>query len=155
MAFKNQTRKMNAVETNVRRLEDLHISGGGDGTWSLVEEWFESEDSEFSIPFTIKNSFEYQDGSSRPKFGFTIAMEGDESDGIDYCVSFPATNMKGETHKERAKLFQLLQDDATPIAGCVMQRIDTGQEHPFIKIISVEAMERILESETDDGDEPF
>lgn len=154
MAYKQQTRKMNTVESNVRRLEDLHISGGGSGTWSLVEDWFESEEAEFSVPFTIKESFEYQDGSQRKKVGFTIVMEGEDSDEVDYCISFPATDKKGEPHKERQKLFQLLQDDSTPIAGCVMQRVDVGQDHPFIKIISVEAMERIITSETDDN-EPF
>lgn len=152
MAFK-KTRTMEQTQPT-RRMEDLAISGGkGDGTWSLVEEWFESEDSEFSIPFTITESFEYNDESKRPKYGFGVVMEGDDSDGIKYYLAFPATNSKGESHKERQKLFELLQDDSTPIAGCVMQRIDTGQAHPFIKFISVEAMERIIEAEFDESED--
>lgn len=154
MSFKkeNKTRTMEQTQPT-RRMEDLTISGGkGDGTWSLVEEWFENENSEFSIPFTITESFEYSDGSKRPKYGFGVKMEGDDSDGVKYYLAFPAANSKGETHKERQKLYDLLQEDTTPISGCVMQRVDTGQAHPFIKFISVEAMERIIENESDDSE---
>lgn len=152
MAFK-KTRTMEKTQPT-RRMDDMGISGGkGDGTWDLPENWFEADDSEFSIPFTITESFEYNDDSKRPKYGFGVVMEGDDSDGIKYYLAFPAANSKGEVHKERQKLFELLQDDSTPIAGCVMQRIDTGQANPFIKFLSVEAMERIIESESEDSEE--
>ena len=152
MAFK-KSRTMEETKPT-RRMEDLAIGGGkGDGTWSLTDEWFEDEDAEFSIPFTIVESFEYNDDSKRPKYGFGVEMEGDDSDGIKYYLAFPAANSKGEAHKERQKLFELLQEDTTPISGCVMQRIDTGQANPFIKFISVEAMERIIENESDDEDD--
>lgn len=152
MTFK-KTRTMEKTQPT-RRMEDMVISGGkGDGTWSLVEEWFEDEDAEFSIPFSIIESFEYNDESKRPKYGFGVEMEGDESDGIKYYLAFPAANSKGQAHKDRQKLYELLQEDSTPICGCVMQRIDTGQANPFIKFVSVEAMERIIESESDDSED--
>lgn len=152
--MKNTKTRTMENEQPTRRFDDLNItSASGDGTWSLVEEWFESDDSEFSFPFTLNESFEYQDDSKRPKYGFGIVMEGDDSDGVKYYIAVPAANSKGEKHKERAVLYQLLQDDSTPITGCVMQRIDTGQAHPFIKFISVEQMERIVDAESDEG--PF
>jgi len=145
---------MNTVEKPTRRLADLNIGRGtGDGTWSLIEEWFETDDAEFSIPFTITESFEYQDTDKRPKYGFGIEMEGDDSDGVKYYISFPAADKSGKLHKERTALYEAMQQDTTPIAGCVMQRIDTGKSNPFVKIISVEAMEQIIESESDDESE--
>lgn len=149
MAFKKQTRKMDQATATTRRMDDLHIGGGkGDGEWSTIESWFEDEDAEFSIPFTLVESFEYSDDAKRPKYGFGLVME-DGDDATKYYVAVGANAKDGEPHKERQKLYQLLQDDSTPIAGCVMQRIDVGQANPFIKFISVEAMERIIESETE------
>ena len=156
MAFKKsqdksgtKTRTMEQVDKPTRRLEDLGVgTGQGDGEWSTVESWFEDEDAEFSVPFTMIESFEYQDSDKRPKYGFGLKME-DSDDDAKYYVAFPATDKKGEPHKERQKLFKLLQDDSTPIAGCVMQRIDTGKANPYVRIISVEQMERIIASETE------
>lgn len=158
MAFKKTqpktaTRTMKSTEQSTRRLDDLGIGhGAGDGEWTTVESWFESDDAEFSVPFTLVESFEYADEAKRPKYGYGLVME-DSDDQAKYYVAFPATNKKGESHKERQKLFQLLQDDSTPITGCVMQRVDTGQDNPFVKIISVEQMERIIEAESDDDEE--
>lgn len=159
MAFKKTqkqttaTRTMKSTEQPTRRLEDLGIGhGAGDGEWTTVESWFESDDAEFSVPFTLVESFEYNDEAKRPKYGYGLIME-DSDDQAKYYVAFPAANKKGEPHKERQKLFQLLQDDSTPITGCVMQRVDTGQDNPFVKIISVEQMERIMEAESDDDEE--
>lgn len=159
MAFKKTqkqttaTRTMKSTEQPTRRLEDLGIGhGAGDGEWTTVESWFESDDAEFSVPFTLVESFEYNDEAKRPKYGYGLIME-DSDDQAKYYVAFPAANKKGESHKERQKLFQLLQDDSTPITGCVMQRVDTGQDNPFVKIISVEQMERIMEAESDDDEE--
>lgn len=147
--------KTKTTQTNTRRFEDLHINGGsGDGTWSLIEEWFADEDAEFSIPFTITEAFNYADGSKRSKYGFGIMMEGDDADEVLYYIAVPATNSKGESHKERQKLFDMFQGgDTSPITGCVMQRIDTGQANPFIKFISVEAMQRVIDSETESEDD--
>lgn len=148
MAFKNN-RTMAKTEATTRRLHDLNITHGqGDGTWSLVDDWFEEEDSEFSITFTIVESFEYLDDEKRPKYGFGIVGEGIE-DEAKYYVSFPATDKTGKPHSERQKLFQAMQDDNTPIAGAVMQRIDTGKANPFVRIISIEMMEQIQSDETE------
>lgn len=152
MAFKN-SRKMENVEKKTRRLHDLGITHGqGDGTWSLVDDWFEVDDSEFSIPFMIVESFEYKDGEKRDKFGFGIVGE-DIEDQNKYYISFPATDKTGKPHSERQKLFQLMQDDNTPITGCVMQRVDTGKANPFVRIISVEQMQEIQASETDESED--
>lgn len=165
MAFKktqkqHATRTMKSTEQPTRRLEDLGIGhGAGDGQWTTVESWFETDDAEFSVPFMLVESFEYNDDAKRPKYGFGLVMEYDgsgdpeEEDHTKYYIAFPATNKKGESHKEREKLFKLLQDDSTPITGCVMQRVDTGQDNPFVKIISVEQMERIIEAESDDDED--
>ena len=151
-----QTRKsgktMQQVEVATRRFDDLNIGHGqGDGTWSLVEEWFESETAEFSIPFQIVEAFEYKDSEKRAKYGFGIIGE-DIEDDTKYYVSFPATDKTGKPHAERQKIFQLFQEDSTPITGCVMQRIDTGKANPFIKFISVEQMEEIQASEESEED---
>ncbi len=146
-----QNRKLEKATAQTRRFEDLGLNGGsGDGTWTLVEEWFESDDAEFSLPFSIVEAFEYSDGSKRPKYGYGVTVEDDET---KYYIAFPAQNSKGEIHKKRKAIYDLFQDDKTPIEGCVMQRIDTGQEHPFIDIISVEQMERIISDES--PEEPF
>lgn len=151
--MKPQKRTMNSVETATRRLEDLGIGrSGGDGTWTTVDEWFDSDNIEFSMEFRMVESFEYQDDSKRPKFGFGLMVENDDT---KYYVAFPAANNKGEVVADRKKLFDALQDDNTPISGCVMQRIDTGKDKPFIKIISVEQMERILAAEGNEDELGF
>ncbi len=102
--MKPQKRTMNSVETATRRLEDLGIGrSGGDGTWTTVDEWFDSDNIEFSMEFRMVESFEYQDDSKRPKFGFGLMVENDDT---KYYVAFPAANNKGEVVADRKKLFE-------------------------------------------------